>query len=69
MSGAGTTYRLIATDTSKLSPHTGHKVEVMGTLDSSSSSSSYGSGSSAGTSAGTYGRGLHVRHGGHGQHR
>jgi hypothetical protein len=35
--GAGTQYRLDA-DESKLSPHVGHKVEVTGTIDESSSS-------------------------------
>jgi flavin-binding protein dodecin len=37
MAGAGTQYRLDA-DESKLSPHVGHKVEVTGTIDESSSS-------------------------------
>ena len=73
---SGTTYRLIATDNDKLQSNTGKRVEVKGTLESSSASSSYGAGagSTAGTSGSTSARrpGQHVgherRHQRHGQH-
>jgi len=49
--GAGTPYRLDA-DESKLSPHAGHKVEVTGTIEeSSSASSSSAAGSATSTAA------------------
>jgi hypothetical protein len=47
--GAGTPYRLDA-DESKLSPHVGHKVEVTGTIEESSSA---GSSSAAGSATST----------------
>jgi hypothetical protein len=46
---AGTTYKLISNDSDKLSKHVGKKVQVTGTLDSSSASSMGTSGSSTAT--------------------
>lgn len=62
-SDSGTTYQL-AGDTSKLSDHVGHEIEVKGTTSPSSSSSSSGtmgsSGSSGSSSGGTSQQTLNV---------
>lgn len=50
-SDSGTAYQLSG-DTSKLSDHVGHEIEVKGTTSPSSSSSSGGTASSSGSSAG-----------------
>jgi hypothetical protein len=56
MAAAGTTYNLQATNDDELKAHVGHKIEVTGTLDASSSMAS-GSTSSTDQPVGTAGAG------------
>jgi hypothetical protein len=55
-SAAATSYRLVATDDDKLKGHVGHKVEIMGTLESAAAPGSTTSPTgTTGTTSGTTG--------------